>query len=161
MIGQKGNPITDRKVWPRRSGARFPTPAHLSNWSAHFGLQPASGRPLRPEGLAKAILPTPTPRLRPEYAKNPVHCSSPTDAIRADWDQPTGDVRSVRTRKRMEKVRQDVQVKTVIPGTVPCAPVRQYPTTLLTRQNSSSVVGADIFPYSVVGAINSHTRRIR
>ena len=56
MIGQKGNPITDQKVWPRRNGTRLPTPAHLSDWSARYGLQPASGRPLRPEGLAKALL---------------------------------------------------------------------------------------------------------
>ena len=36
------------------------TPAHLSDRSARFGLQPTSGRPLRPEGLAKTPLPTPT-----------------------------------------------------------------------------------------------------
>ena len=34
----------------------FLTPAHLSNRSALIGLQPASGWPLRPEGLAKALL---------------------------------------------------------------------------------------------------------
>ena len=38
----------------------FLTPAHLSNWSARFGFQPASERPLRPEGLAKTPLLTPT-----------------------------------------------------------------------------------------------------
>ena len=31
----------------------FLTPAHLSDWSARFGLQSAFGWPLRPEGLAK------------------------------------------------------------------------------------------------------------
>ena len=32
--------------------------------------------------------------------------------------------------------------------------------TLLARQNPSSVVGADIFPYIIVGAINSHAVRL-
>ena len=32
------------------------TPAHLSDRSARFGLQPAFGRPLLPECLAKALL---------------------------------------------------------------------------------------------------------
>ena len=31
----------------------LPTPAHLSGRNARFGLQPATGRSLRPEGLAK------------------------------------------------------------------------------------------------------------
>ena len=38
----------------------FLTPGHLSNRSTRFGLQPASGQPLRPEGLARALFPTPT-----------------------------------------------------------------------------------------------------
>lgn len=38
----------------------FSTLAHLFDRSAHFGLQPTFRRPLRPEGLAKALLPTPT-----------------------------------------------------------------------------------------------------
>ena len=52
------------------------------------------------------------PRLRPGMRQNHAHCSSPTSAIRADWDQPIGDTRSVRTRKWTEKVRQGAQVKT-------------------------------------------------
>ena len=32
--------------------------------------------------------------------------------------------------------------------------------TSLARQNPSSVLGADIFPYSIMGAINSHTVRL-
>ena len=32
--------------------------------------------------------------------------------------------------------------------------------TLLARQNPSSVVGTDIFPYSIVGAVNSHAIRL-
>ena len=36
----------------------LPTPVCLSDRRARFGLQPAPGRPLRPKGLAKALLPT-------------------------------------------------------------------------------------------------------
>ena len=32
------------------------------------------------------------------------------EAIRADWDQPTEDARSVRTRKRTEQIRHGTQV---------------------------------------------------
>ena len=42
--------------------------------------------------------------------RTPAYSSSPTSAIIADWDQPTGDARSVRTRKQTEKVRQGTQV---------------------------------------------------
>ena len=38
------------------------------------------------------------------------YSSSPTSAVGADWDQPTGDARSVRTRKRTEQVKHDTQV---------------------------------------------------
>ena len=55
----------------------LPTPARLSNRSARFGLQPVSGRPLRPEGLAKH-------RFRPEICQTPAYSSSSTGAIRAD-----------------------------------------------------------------------------
>ena len=36
---------------------------------------------------------------------------------------------------------------------------KQYYATSLARQNPSSVVGADIFPYNIVGVINSYTVR--
>ena len=45
------------------------------------------------------------PCLRPEMRQTPAHCSSLTGVIKADWDQPTRDACSVRTRKWMEKVR--------------------------------------------------------
>ena len=51
------------------------------------------------------------PCLRPGMRQTPAHYSSSTDAIGADWNQPTGDVRLVRTRKRTEKVRQGAQVE--------------------------------------------------
>ena len=41
----------------------FLTPAHLSDRSARFGLQPASGWPLRPEGLAKSTASNSDPAL--------------------------------------------------------------------------------------------------
>ena len=88
-----------------------------------------SGPPLRPEGLTKeeqrSLLalarlsdqkawPNTTsdsdPRLRPGMHRTSAYSSSLTGAVRADWDQPTGDACSVRTRKRTEQVRQDTQV---------------------------------------------------
>ena len=36
---------------------------------------------------------------------------------------------------------------------------KQYSATSLAQQSPNSVVGVDIFPYSIVGAINSHTVR--
>ena len=92
--------------------------------------------------------------------QTPAHCSSSTGTIRADWNQPTGDARSVKIRERTEKARQDAQVKPQYQGPYPVHLQEQYPATLLTQQNSSSVVGADIFPYSIMGAINSHTIRL-
>ena len=44
--------------------------------------------------------------------------------------------------------------QTMIPGTVPCTPVEIV---LCNLPNTNSVVGTDIFPYSIVGVINSHT----
>ena len=43
------------------------------------------------------------PHLRLWMRQTPAHCSSPTGAIRADWDEPTGDAHSVRTRNRWRK----------------------------------------------------------
>jgi hypothetical protein len=46
----------------------------------------------------KALPPTPT-----GVCQDPAHRSSPTGTIRADLDQPTGDARSVGTRRHVEK----------------------------------------------------------
>ena len=59
----------------------------------------------------------------------------------------------------MEKVRQGAQVKPQYQGLYPIHLQKWYSVTFLARQNPSSVVGADIFPYSIVGAINSHMVR--
>ena len=50
------------------------------------------------------------PLLRPKMRRTPAYNSSSTSAIRDNWDQPTGDSRSVRTRKWTEKARQGTQV---------------------------------------------------
>ena len=60
----------------------------------------------------------------------------------------------------MKKVRQDAQVKPQYRGPYYVHLQKQYSTTSLARQNPISVVGVDIFPYSIVGAINSHTVRL-
>ena len=39
------------------------------------------------------------PRLRPGMHRTSAYSSSPTGAVGADWDQPTGDTRSVRTQE--------------------------------------------------------------
>jgi len=87
-----------------------------------------SGPPLRPEGLAKALLPTTTRVSDQGYAEPLLTSSFSTGAVRAEWGQPTEDAHSVRTRKRTEKVRQGVQVKLQYPRPypvhlpVPCDP---------------------------------------
>ena len=98
--------------------------------------------------------------LRPGMRRTPAHSSSPTGTIRADWDQPTRDARSVRTRKWTEKVRQGAQVKPQYWGQYPIHLQKQYSATSLAQQSPNSVVGADIFPCSIVGAINSLTVRL-
>ena len=119
---------------PLRPERSLRTPAHLRMVSStgrpgRGGTTPASdsGPPLRPKRAlrspARLRTASPTgkpgqntasdsdPRLRLGIRRTPARRSSPTGAIRADWDQSTGDTRSERTRKQTEKVRQDVQVK--------------------------------------------------
>ena len=143
------------------------------------------GPPLRPKGLAKEeqrSLPPPDalsdwkawpnttsnsdPRLRPRIHRTPTYSSSPTSAIRADWDQPTGDARSVKTRKRMEQVRQGAQVdrdtedctmhtcRTVTDRT--CQKGALQPSS---HARIKQCCGRRRLSDSVVGAINSHTRQ--
>ena len=73
------------------------------------------------------------PCLRPGVRRTPSRYSSPTGAIRADSDQPTGDARSVRTRKRAEKVRQGAQVKPQYQGPYPIHLQKQYSATSQTQ----------------------------
>ena len=48
--------------------------------------------------------------LRPGIHRTSAYSSSLTSAVRANWDQPIGDARSVRTKKRAKQVRQGAQV---------------------------------------------------
>ena len=119
--GRKGGPVTDRKVWSKRNNARsLTTSAHLSDRSARFGLQPP------PDGLSdrkawpKILLPTPTPRLRPGFAETLLAA-----LLRPAQPEPTRAIRpGTPAQKEPEgvrrKARQGIQVKTTIPGTIPC-----------------------------------------
>ena len=73
------------------------------------------------------------PRLRPGIRQSPAHCSSLTGTTRADWDQPTGDARSIKTRKRPEKVRQGLQSQTTLPGSYLVQLQKQYSAASLTQ----------------------------
>ena len=142
----------------------------------------ASGPPLRPKGLMKKeqhSLSTPThlqtaspiggpgqtplfdsdPLLRPGMRRTPAYSSSPTSAVRANWDQPTGDVRSVRTRKQMEKLRQGTQVirNTEERTLYTC---RTVPYDFPGMTEPKQCCRCRHFPYNVVGAINSHIGQI-
>ena len=120
------------------------------------GTAPASdsGPPLRPEHSLRSLARLRTAsstgrpsqnttsdfdlRLRPGMRRTLAYISSSTSTIRANWDQPTRDARSVRTRKRTEKVRQGTQVNCntedrtlYICRTVPTGHVRRVPATFL------------------------------
>ena len=111
--GQKDDPISDWKAWPRRNGVRFrlrpasPTgrPQPLLATPAHLRTASPTRRPGQNTTFDS------NPLLRPGMRRTPAYSSSPTGAIKADWDKPTGDARSVRTRKQTKKVRQRTQVK--------------------------------------------------
>ena len=131
-----------------------------------FGLPRQLERSLRSPACLRTAFPTGRPGRDTTFdsdpassigvRKNPAHCSSPTGAIRADWDQPTGDARSERTRERTEKARQGTQIKPRYQGPYPVRLQKQYSATSLTH----SVVGADIFPTVLWAPLNSHTVRL-
>ena len=87
----------------------------------------------------------------------------PCSLLFFDWRNqsqlgPTNRGRVLRKDQGMDgesKARRTSQ--TMIPGTIPCTPTG---TVLCNRLDTNSVVGADIFPYSIMGAINSHTVRL-
>ena len=128
-----------------------------------------SGPPLRPEGSLRspARLRMASPTERPDQnttsdsdptsstgdRRNPAHRSSPTGALRADWNHPTGDARSVGTKRRAEKGKARLTSQNhctrdhTLHGTVLCS----YPDT-------NSIVGADISLYSIVGATKTPIR---
>jgi len=90
MTGQKGDPIFDRKAWPRRNGTRF----RLRTASLIGALASVSSPHSDGPSDRKAWPDTASdsdPCLQPGMRQTPAHCSSPTGAIRVDWDQQTGD----------------------------------------------------------------------
>ena len=92
-----------------RSGRGGTAPVfRLRPTSPTGALAPVSSPP--PDGLSdRKAWPNNTsdsdPLLRPGMRRTPTYNSSPTGAIRADWDQPTGDACSERTREQIEKAR--------------------------------------------------------
>ena len=128
------------------------------------GLTSDSGPPLQPEGLANNASNS-DPRLRLGIHRTSAYSFSPTGVVGADWDQPTGDARSVRTQEMGRKVRQGAQVNRNtkdctlnIRSTVLTGHVRRVPCHLLGMSEPKQCCGRRRLPYSVVGAINSHTR---
>ena len=95
----------------------LPTPARHSDRSARFSLQPASGRPLRPEGLAKTLLPTPT-----GDAPNPCSLLFSNWRIQGrmgltDRGRPLGKDQETDRESKAGRTSQ-----TAIPRTVSCTP---------------------------------------
>ena len=73
---------------------------------------------------------------------------------RTDWGHPTGDPRSDGTRRRTKEGKIGLASQTTAPGTIP------YGAALYNRPTTNSIVGADIYLYSIVGAgQNTHTVR--
>ena len=93
------------------------------------------------------LLPTPTPCLRSETHRKPAYHSSPIGTASTNWSHPTGDSHSEGTRGERRKQRTKSKHGT---GTIPCTPVG---TVLHDRRNTSSIIGADICVYSIVGAV--------
>ena len=117
MTSQKGAPNLRPEGLAEEERRPLPTPALLSDRkaslkrnNARFKLWPASGPPLGPKGWLTVLTFDSDPRLRPGMHQTSAYSSSPTGAVGADWDQPTGDALSVRSRKRTEQVRQGTQV---------------------------------------------------
>ena len=140
----------------RRSGRRGTTPAHrllrptsltgaLALDSSRLWTTTLIGRP-GPSAASDSDPASPT-----EVRRNPAHRSSPTSTTRADWGHPTGDAarKEPGTNGESEPGRTS---QTTIPGTIPCMPAGAV---LCNRPNTNSIVGADIFLYSIVGAIKT------
>ena len=133
---------------PERANARSSTSsAHLFDRSARFGHRPPPGGPSDRKAWPKMLVPTPTLRLRPGTRRKPAYRSSPTGVARADWSHPIGDARSEGTRGEWRRQRTKSNHDT---RTIPCTPAEIV---LHDCPNTSSIVGADICVYSIVGAV--------
>ena len=135
------------------------TPACLSDRSARFSLQPSSGWPLRPEGLAKHRF-----RLCPTSPTG--DASNPYSLLFSDWhDQsrlgptdrghPLGKDQGTNGESKVGRTSQ-----TTIPGTVPYTPIEIVLYNLSGTTEPKQCCRRQYFPYSIVGAINSHTVRL-
>ena len=133
--------------------------AHLSDRSARLGRRPPPGGLSDRKAWPKTLLPTLTPRLRPETRRKPAYRSSPTGTVSTDWSHPTGDSRSEGTRGERRKQRIKSKHGT---RTIPCM---HAGTVLHNRPDTNSmggtdicvysIVGADIYVYSIVGAVGA------
>ena len=129
-----------------RTNARSTTSsAHLSDRSARLGRRPPPGRLSDRKAWPKTLLPTPTPRFRPETHRKPAYRSSPTGTASTDWSHSTRDSHSEGTRGERRKQRTKSKHGT---GTIPCTPAG---TVLHNRPDTSSMKGSDICVYSIVG----------
>ena len=141
---------TDRSPTRRsteKTNARSTTSsAHLSDRSARLGRWPPPGGLPDRKAWPKTLLPTPTPRLRPETRRKPAYRSSPTGTASTDWSHPTGDSHSEGTRGERRKQRTKSKYGT---RTIPCTAAGIV---LHNRPNTNSMGGTDICVYSIVGA---------
>ena len=142
LTEEERRPLVDYFGPPLRSERSLRTPA-------------ASGWPLRSEGLTQALLPTPTPRLRPGFTETLL-----TALLRLARPEPTGPSDRGRPLGRNQGTNGESKSgrtsQTMIPGTIPCTPAG---TVLCNRPDTNNIIGADISLYSIVGAVNSHTVR--
>ena len=113
-------------------------------------------RTVSPTGRPSKALPlTPTPRLRPGYAKTLLAAllrlaqPEPTGTNRPGTPAQKGPENERKKQGKALKSNHDTRDHTLSPaGTVLC-----------NHPDTNSIVGADIFLYSIVGVVNSHIVR--
>ena len=122
MTGQKGDPITDRKAWPRRNGVRF----QLRSASPTGELASVSSPP--PDGLSdRKAWPKHYFRLRPASPNG--DAPNPCSLLFFDWrDQsrlgPTDRGRPLGKDQETDRAdKAGCTSQTAIPGSVPYTPV--------------------------------------
>ena len=153
-----GRPKKSKKQWAgvidrsptgrsteRTNACSTTSSAHLSDRSARLGRRPPSGGLSDRKAWPKTLLPTLTPRLRPETRRKPAYRSSPTGTASTDWSHPTGDSRSEGTRGERKKQHTKSKHGT---RTIPCTPAG---TVLHNRPDTNSMGGTDICVYSIIG----------
>ena len=153
---RKGSPVADRKVYPKEQA-----PAHQLLWptSPTGALALGTSRlqavsPIGRHGPKRYFLlrhrdSDPTTRA----CGNPAHRSSPTGALRADWSHPTGGTPFGGHRKTCgeRQGRLTSQNHCTRDHTL-------HETVLCSHPDTNSIVGADISPYSIVGAAKNPIR---